>query len=168
MRAATNEIISHYVLSLQTRRRGRLSQEAQQAYLGCFLISLALFGSPAFGQNHEAKTPLVLQGKLLSVSGTAPILRASGKDYSLAGKTPYLFHTLQDERLLNREVRLEGRMRPDGVMEVTRLYTLRDGKLYKVRYYCEVCNIEALEPGPCVCCQKPTDLQEIPITEGNQ
>ncbi len=168
MRAATNERISRHVLSLQPRPSRRLSREAQQAYLGCFLISLALFGSPAFGQNHEAKTALVLQGKLLSVPGTGPTLRTNSRDYSLAGKTSYLFHTLQDERLLNREVRLEGRMRADGAVEVARLYTLRDGKLYKVRYYCEVCNIEALEPGACVCCQNPTDLQEIPVTAANK
>jgi hypothetical protein len=32
-----------------------------------------------------------------------------------------------------------------------------------VRYFCEVCNVEALEPGDCVCCQAPTELQEVPV-----
>ncbi len=104
----------------------------------------------------------------MSIPGTGPILRTQKKDYPLAGKTPYLFHTLQDKRLIDRELRVEGTTRPDGTFEVERLYTVREGKLYRVRYYCEVCNIEALEPGNCVCCQQPTELQEIPATEASR
>ena len=104
-----------------------------------------------------------LQGKLASLPGTGPVLKTEHKDYPLEAKISYLFHTLEDKRLLGREVRLEGRAMPDGNFEVQRLYTVRGGTLYKVRYYCEVCNIEALEPGDCVCCQQPTELQEIPV-----
>ena len=43
------------------------------------------------------------------------------------------------------------------------LYTLHDGKVFKVRYFCATCNIIALEPGNCVCCQQPTELQEVPV-----
>ena len=70
-----------------------------------------------------------------------------------------------DKRLVNREVRVEGTMQADGRFEAERLYTFKDGKLYKVRYFCKTCNIEALEPGNCVCCQQPTELQEIPVSE---
>lgn len=97
--------------------------------------------------------------------GGCPILRVAKKDTNLTARTTYLYHTLQDQRLANREVRLEGTAKPDGTFEVSKLYTVRDGKLYRVRYYCEVCNIEALEPGNCVCCQQPTELQEIPVAE---
>ena len=92
-------------------------------------------------------------------------MRAPNKDVPLAATTTYLLHTLEDHRLVNREVRLEGTMKPDGRFEVAHLYTIRDGKLYKVRYYCEICNIVALEPGRCVCCQRPTELQEIPVSQ---
>ncbi|HKS96865.1 MAG TPA: hypothetical protein VJV74_12150, partial [Terriglobia bacterium] len=83
----------------------------------------------------------------------------------LAATSSYLLHTLEDQRLANREVRLEGAMKADGRFEVAHLFTLRDGKLYRVRYYCNVCNIAALEPGRCVCCQRPTELQEIPVSQ---
>jgi len=86
-----------------------------------------------------------------------------GKDQPLSGYTPYVYHTLQDKRLANREVRLEGVMKADGTFQVERLYTVKDGRLYRVRYFCKICNIEALEPGNCVCCQQPTELQEIPV-----
>lgn len=149
--------------------RGREVQtDTHRRAYACGLLSavalvLALFAT----QVCEAGSPLALQGTLLSVPGSGPTLRARGKGIPLVGKTTFLFHTLQDKRLLNREVRLEGTARPDGTFEVSRLYTIRHGELYRVRYFCEVCNIEALEPGDCVCCQRPTDLQEIPVGESD-
>ena len=104
-----------------------------------------------------------LEGKLLSIPGEGPVLRMHEKDQPLSATTTYLFHTLLDKRLANREVRAEGTMKADGTFEVERLYTLKDGRLYRVRYFCRTCNIEALEPGDCVCCQHPTELQEIPV-----
>jgi hypothetical protein len=106
-----------------------------------------------------------LQGTLFSVPGKGPVLKTAGKEQALSANTPYLFHTLQDKRLANREVRVEGTMQPDGTFRVEWLYTVHNGKLYRVRYYCKECNLEALEPGDCVCCQQPTELQEIPVTE---
>ena len=106
-----------------------------------------------------------LQGRLIGVHGGQPTLKTALRDYILSAKNPYLSHTLRDERLLNREIRVEGRLKPDSTFEVVHLFTVRDGKLYKVRYYCDICNIAALEPGNCVCCQRPTELQEIPLSE---
>lgn len=141
---------------------------SRRIFLRCLaglLPALSLTDAAARSEEHAARPLPAVQGKLLNLAGAGPTLHAPKKDYRLAGKTSYLFHTLQDKRLLNREVRLEGRELPDGAFEVEMLYTVRDGKLYRVRYYCEVCNIEALEPGDCVCCQQPTDLQEIPVTD---
>ena len=127
------------------------------------LFAVGLLAVLLTGQICVAKPPSTLQGKLLATAGTGPTLRTPQKDYPLSGETSYLFHTLQDARLRGREVRLEGTEKPDGTFQVQRLYTVRQGKLYTVRYYCEVCHIEALEPGNCVCCQQPTELQELPL-----
>ena len=113
----------------------------------------------------ESKPLTVLQGKLLAAPDKCPILKMDGKEQPLSANTPYLLHTLQDKRLADREVRVEGRMQPEGLFQVEFLYTVHDGKLYRVRYFCKICNIEAIEPGNCVCCQQPTELQEIPVTE---
>jgi len=107
----------------------------------------------------------VLEGKLLTTSGDCPVLQIQEKDQPLSADTTYLFHTLQDKRLANREVRVEGTMKGDGTFEVERFFTIKQGRLYRVRYFCKTCNIVALEPGDCVCCQQPTELQEIPVTE---
>ena len=106
-----------------------------------------------------------LQGRLTVASGDRTVLKTAQRAYTLSATSPYLSHTLHDQRLLNREVRVEGTLKPDGTFEVDHLFTVRDGKLYKVRYYCDICNIAALEPGNCVCCQRPTELQEIPLAE---
>ena len=132
----------------------------------CFVILLPLICSPL--RAEEAKLLASLDGVLLDVPGVGSVLRTEKKDIRLTAKESYRANTLKDKRLRNRQVRLEGMMRPDGRFEVEQLYTVRDGKPYKPRYFCELCNIVALEPGDCACCQQPTELQEIPVTETNK
>jgi hypothetical protein len=131
------------------------------------LVSLTVAAalSPALGQGPANGATEILQGRLVVASGGGPVLKTNERDYTLSAKSSYLLHTLQDQRLLGREVRVEGTLKPDHTFEVAHLFTVRDGKLYKVRYYCDICNIAALEPGNCVCCQRPTALQEIPVSE---
>ena len=111
----------------------------------------------------QTKPLTVLEGKLLTTQGDCPLLKMSGREQTLSADTPHLLHTMQDKRLDGREVRLEGVPKPDGSFEVHWLYTIHDGNLFRVRYFCSTCNIVALEPGPCVCCQQPVELQEIPV-----
>jgi hypothetical protein len=110
----------------------------------------------------QAKPLSVIEGTLVTTRGDCPLLKISGREQALSADTPHLLHTLQDKRLDGRGVRLEGIPKPDGSFEVHWLYTLHNGKLFRVRYFCATCNIVALEPGNCVCCQQPTELQEIP------
>ena len=104
----------------------------------------------------QAKPLAVLEGKLLTTRGDCPLLKINGREQALSANTPYLFQTLQDKRLDGREVRLEGTPQPDGSFEVHWLYTIHNGKLFRVRYFCATCNIVALGPGICVCCQQPS------------
>jgi hypothetical protein len=133
--------------------------------IGLLVWTAVLAAFPLYAAQGETLHLAALEGKLLSIPGQGPALRIHEKDQPLSATTTYLFHTLLDKRLANREVRLEGTMKADGTFEVERLYTVRNGKLYRVRYFCKLCNIEALEPGDCVCCQHPTELQETPVTD---
>jgi hypothetical protein len=92
-------------------------------------------------------------------------LSTSGGDIVVTSNIPQLLHTMQDPRLRGREVRLEGQRTSAGIFDASHIFTVRDGKLYRLRYYCHVCNIPATEPGPCVCCQRPTELEEIPVDQ---
>ena len=144
-----------------TSRRASLRRIAA-GLIVCTAVLTASLACAAQGTPHHLAA---LEGKLLSTPGECPVVRIHDKDQPLSATTTYLYHTLLDKRLANRQVRVEGTMKADGTFEVERLYTVRNGKLYRVRYFCKVCNIEALEPGDCVCCQQPTELQEIPVTE---
>ena len=114
-------------------------------------------------QNGAAQT--TVQGKLQIAVANVVKVATSGGTFAVTSGDPSLLRTLQDTRLSGRDVRLEGERKPDGSFDVRHLYTVRDGKLFRIRYYCHVCNIAATEPGNCVCCQRPTDLEEIPVEE---
>jgi hypothetical protein len=137
---------------------------SRELCLGAMVLLSSLLALPGLGQIHADESLLYLTGKLMPAQGGGPMLQTPKKDFRLSARTSYLLHTLEDKRLASREVRLEGAPDPDGTFKVAKLFTIRNGKLYRVRYYCEVCNIEALEPGNCVCCQQPTELQEIPVS----
>ena len=144
------------------------SARNQKLLAGVFLaLSLWIAASPAPaapGAQHPNQGVVKLQGILLTQPGRGPLLKTSQHTYQLEGQSAYLLHTLEDKRLLNRELRLVGTVQPDGSFQVQRIFTVRDGKLFRVRYYCDVCNIVAVQPGRCVCCQRPTKLQEVPVT----
>ena len=126
-----------------------------------FAAFTSLFASGIAAAQDKPLT--VLEGKLLTTQGDCPLLKIGGRQEALSADTPHLLHTMQDKRLDGRDVRLEGIPKPDGSFEVHWLYTVHNGKLFRVRYFCSTCNIVALEPGPCVCCQQPVELQEIPV-----
>ena len=122
-----------------------------------------LAANPPRPATASRPTKAILRGKLIQLQGTKPAIETSGKQIMLAGMNHYIFRTLQDKRLANDKVELHGHELADGFFQVDSLYTLHHGKRYWIRYYCETCNIAALAPGHCVCCQQPTELQEIPV-----
>ncbi len=109
-----------------------------------------------------------LQGTLLFIEGKGPVLKNGAKQVTLAGRYEYTFRTLEDKRLRNDEVRLVGKFQPDGNFRVDDVFTIHHGEVYRVRYYCETCNIVGLGPGKCVCCQQPTELQEVPVNKNDK
>ncbi len=138
----------------------------------CLLILAAAIRAQEPAPKSAAKQPVTLEGTLSFVTGVGPSVKPApkpplsgdGRQVPLSANVSYVFHTLSDPRLLGRQVRLIGEYEPDGGFRVSHFYTIKVGKLYRVRYYCETCNIVALEPGNCVCCQQPTELQEIPAS----
>ena len=137
----------------------------------CLILGLSLLGGSAKAISGPQITKggvIKIQGILLSIPGKGRVLKTAERDYQLEGQSAYLLHTLEDKRLLSREMRLVGAVQPDGSFQVQKIFTVRDGRLYRVQYYCNVCNIVAVEPGRCVCCQRPTKLQEIPVTNGDE
>lgn len=127
---------------------------------------LPIFSATAAAVNSPSDT---IQGKLvIGPQGSLHVATASG-DVVVTSTDSSILHTLQDPRMNGREVRLEGQLQNAAnaakTLDVAHVFTLHDGKLFRLRFYCHVCNIPATQPGPCVCCQRWTDLEEIPVSQ---
>ncbi|HZT69765.1 MAG TPA: hypothetical protein VFC10_08460 [Terriglobia bacterium] len=145
----------------------RPSRRAGAAAL--LLCTAALFFAPVPARPADTSdSQQTLEGKLVNAQGTCPLLKTATKSVPLAGRYDYIFRTLEDKRLGNDDVRLEGKYLADGNFQVDTIYTIHHGELYRVRYYCETCNIVGLGPGKCVCCQQPTELQEVPVNKDDK
>jgi len=72
----------------------------------------------------------------------------------------------KDERLRGIDVELLVR-RYEGspMVQVIRVFALRDGKKYELDYWCDICAIAMFEIKPCECCQGPVRLRERLVIE---
>jgi hypothetical protein len=74
-----------------------------------------------------------------------------------------------DRELLNRPMRLTGRLLPKSqLLQVTAVHSYIKGQLHEVYYWCEVCSIRRNEKGLCECCGGPMVRREGPVKEEEQ
>ena len=86
-----------------------------------------------------------------------------GKYYTLL-RTKYSEALFVDEQVRQKELALKGRLFPDTrIFEPTTLRSVRSGKVFDLVYYCGICEIYAVAPGICECCQAQTELIEKPV-----
>jgi hypothetical protein len=70
----------------------------------------------------------------------------------------------KDAKLLNRPMRLTGRLIPGtGFLQVINVHSYVNGKLHEVYYWCDICTIKGYEAGICDCCGGPMELREVPV-----
>lgn len=69
-----------------------------------------------------------------------------------------------DTRVRERELEVVVWLEPPDQVEIIKVYSVRDGKLHDVYYYCEVCLITAYGGGPCWCCQEEFEFREVPLS----
>jgi hypothetical protein len=67
-----------------------------------------------------------------------------------------------DTNLHTKVLLLKGRIHSkESAFEVIgNLNEVRDGKIYELYYYCDICSIETSFPGPCLCCREDVVLRE--------
>ena len=105
----------------------------------------------------------VLHGRIRQDPGKPPVVQTSdGKSYTVSGDD-FTKAQMADPKLNGRDVELEGRFAGPGQFDALKLFTIKDGKRYKVTYWCDVCSIRTHMPGRCMCCQGETELQELPV-----
>jgi len=74
-----------------------------------------------------------------------------------------------DQRVREKELLLTGNVLPKSqILDVTAMKSVRNGVVYDLYYYCDICAIRTVAPGPCVCCQAPVELVEKPLKSKNR
>ena len=69
-----------------------------------------------------------------------------------------------DKALLNRPMRLLGRLLPGSQMlRVMAVHSVVKGVPHEVYYWCDICSIRRQEAGTCECCGAPMVLKEEPL-----
>jgi hypothetical protein len=70
----------------------------------------------------------------------------------------------KDKALLNRPMRLTGRLVPGSqLLRVNAVKSIHKGALHEVYYWCEICSIKRGEKNLCECCGGPMELREEPL-----
>lgn len=144
--------------------------------LVALLGSVSVNAAPPAPANANAEQAQAFDGKVVPLAealkklGTKPdadttgvaLVTADGTVYTMVkdAKTRLLF---LDKQLHNRDVRLTAKVLPGTrVLHVEKVQTVKNGKVFNVDYWCENCQLEASEPGPCICCGAATVLRELP------
>ncbi len=147
------------------------------------LFSILPFLSGAFIETAPQSSRITVEGYLQCVgeSGVKPATypcQEKGERFALkdAGGGLYFFSPedpraliFQDPRVFRRRLRIEGLPRgaaasgekeDRGYLEITDLHAVENGKLIRLYYHCDVCNIDSYAPGPCWCCQREFEFRE--------
>jgi len=107
-----------------------------------------------------------INGKLVIVAGKPPQLITAAKLGIALDGDESTRKILGDQRLNGFDAQAQGHFTAPGKflidpIHTTALKVVKDGHLKMITYYCDVCNLRAYTPGPCVCCQKETTLDLI-------
>jgi rubrerythrin len=79
--------------------------------------------------------------------------------------TDALAPMLADSRVRQRLLRITAVKHADGQLETLTVQSIKDGKVYDIYYFCQVCNITTYTPGPCPCCRQELEFKEAPAVE---
>ena len=126
--------------------------------LACVSGAVAADGAVVRGHRVDPRGDGHAEGQpLLFVTEDGQRLTLVGDEYATS--------QLADPRLKGRHWELQGTRKSEGVFEVLRLFTIKAGQLYRVTYFCVICNIRSHLAGDCMCCQEETEVQELPVAE---
>jgi hypothetical protein len=123
-----------------------------------FAAALACFAA-------EPQTVSV-RGKLTVHEGAPATVETSDHQIVALDGDTVTRKVLNDERLNGFEVEAHGHFTGPGRFTINPTHThsllvRQNGKLKLVSYWCDICSIRAYTPGPCVCCQRETNLDLI-------
>lgn len=119
------------------------------------------------------KGEVIVRGRIVCVDETGAEVRCSPSSERfviLSGGRKYYFspadeksQMFRDARVREREIEVRAWLRDKDQLEIIKIYSVLNGKLYDIHYFCPVCNITAYAGGPCWCCQKDFELRETEV-----
>jgi hypothetical protein len=155
------------------------------ARVGCsLLLLLTMWSVPALGATNEVKrdaSPALVEirGRVVCLAeemhqrheAALPTghehlygFKTQDAKYYTLLRTKFSEALFADARFREKELLLKGRIFPNSqIFETMTIRSIRNGVVHDIYYYCDVCDIQAVAPGPCECCQGPTELVEKPL-----
>ena len=131
----------------------------------CFVAVGLTVASSIAADGSVDTNKIELKGRVVSVPGSTNL------QFRVEGGPVYKLLPSRDARAIFEDTNLQSKLlvakgrvhSKDSTFEVIgNLHEVKDGKLYELYYYCDVCSVESSFPGPCVCCREPVVLQERP------
>ena len=139
-----------------------------------FTPAFSLFGAR---QAHDAGNPglTVVRGRVVCLDsrgrgdvvgcteGAANfgLVSPDGKRYRFLS-TDSSTAMFTDARVRQRDLQITAKLLPGDKLEIVTVQSIREGKLYDIYYFCELCNVRAYAPGPCPCCRAELEFRETP------
>lgn len=84
-----------------------------------------------------------------------------GKLYTFT-PTDTMTAVFTDVRVRQRDLQLTARLHAGDQLEIIKVQSVKEGRVYDIFYFCEVCSITAYTPGLCPCCRKELEFRERP------
>ena len=150
---------------------------------GLILAALVVRASGAADRQKDPKPDFaVLRGKVVEIGphlmdkfhvpmdedlgkATLALVTDSGDVYPLI-KDLRSRGFFMDKRQRDRPMELHVHKYPGlPFVRLIDVYSLKNGKKYKIDYWCTLCSISTFQPGPCPCCQDEIELRERPVDE---
>jgi hypothetical protein len=139
------------------------------------LVMICLFvSSLGSGESEMKEKEVVLRGNVVCVDETGFDISCQYEDRFFALKvedgTRFIFlpedpssRMFEDDRFHHRELQVRAWNRGSNRLEIIKVFSVKDDRLFDVYYFCQTCNIKAFVGGLCWCCQDEFEFREIPV-----
>lgn len=141
--------------------------------MAALLLSLTISTVRVSGKADDGTRDITVRGKALCVdnAGKQCDCAKPGHTFALLSTDGVLYRVLSsdpngeifaDPEVQRRNLSVTVRLHKNNEVEIIKVRSIRDGKLFDIYYYCDVCNITVNVWGPCPCCGKDLELIETP------
>jgi len=136
-------------------------------------LTPSVLAAPEVAKNEHYQGDVVPLARALAKHGAKLDADAAPHWLALSDKEGALYPLIKDdgsrmffkdERLLNRPMRLTGRLAPKSrLLQVVNVHSYVKGELHEVYYWCDICSIRRSERKLCDCCGGLMELKETPV-----